>query len=71
MELMLRQERLKRGWTLEQVAEQVGITHSAVQMLETGRRKPSYDVLVKLLDLFECNDPRALFGEAPPTEETR
>ena len=66
MDLMLRQERLKKGWTLEQVAEQVGITKSAVQMLETGVTKPSYDVLVKLLDLFEYSDPRILFGASTP-----
>ena len=66
MALMLRQERLRRGWTLEQVAEQVGITKPAVQMLETGVTKPSYDVLVKLLDLFDYIDPRILFGAATP-----
>lgn len=66
MELMLRQERMKRGWTLEQVAEKVGITKPAVQMLETGVTKPSYDVLVKLLDLFNYNDPRILFGATTP-----
>lgn len=71
MELMLRQERLKRKWTLEYVAEQIGVSKPAVQMLETGSTKPSYDVLVKLLDLFDCNDPRILFGAATPdnTEE--
>lgn len=68
---MLRQERLKRGWTLEHVAEQIGVTKPAIQMLETGVTKPSYDVLVKLLDLFEYSDPRELFGAAPPDiEET-
>ena len=66
MELMLRRERLQRGWTLEYVAEQVGVTKPAVQMLETGVTKPSYDVLVKLLDLFEYDDPRKLFGAATP-----
>lgn len=66
MKLMLRQERLKRSWTLEYVAEQVGVTKPAIQMLETGATKPSYDVLVKLLDLFNYNDPRKLFGAATP-----
>lgn len=66
METVLRQERLRRGWTLEHVAEQIGITKPAVQMLETGAIKPSYDVLVKLLDLFDYNDPRILFGAATP-----
>jgi len=66
MELILRQERVNRGWTLEYVAEQINVTKSAVHMLETGVIKPSYDVLVKLLDLFGYNDPRKLFGAATP-----
>lgn len=70
MELMLRQERLKRGWTLEYVAEKIGVTKPAVQMLETGSTKPSFDVLVKLLDLFNYNDPRKLFGAATPDTPT-
>lgn len=57
----LRQERLKRKWTLDFVAKKVGITKPTVQMVETGQRKPSYDVLVKLLDLFGYDDPRKLF----------
>ena len=62
---MLRQERKNRGWTQDYVAQQIGITKTAVHDIETGRRKPSYDVLVKLLDLFGYKDPRELFAEAP------
>lgn len=69
MKLAIRQERLSKGWTQDYVAEKIGIAKSTVQMLETGRRKPSFDVLVKLLDLFNCNDPRILFGAATPEEE--
>ena len=63
METRMRQERKNKGWTLGYVARQVGITKSAVHDLETGRCKPSFEVLVKLLDLFEFNDPRELFKE--------
>lgn len=66
MHLVLRRERLLRGWTQDFVAERVGVANTTIQMLETGQRKPSYDVLVKLLDLFDCNDPRILFGAATP-----
>ena len=62
---MLKQERKTRGWSQQHVAEKIGITQSALQKIETGKRKPSYDVLVKLLDLFGYNDPRELFAEAP------
>lgn len=69
MKLMLRQERLIHGWTQQYVAEKVGVTKSAILLLETGKTKPSFDVLVKLLDLFEYTDPRLLFAVADNTKE--
>lgn len=61
MARMIRQERIKRGWSCEQVAEKVGITAEAVRLIETGERNPSYPVLIKLEDLFEMTH-RELFG---------
>lgn len=68
MKTMLWRERKARGWTQEFVAGEIGITPEAVSMLETGQRKPSYDVLVKLEDLFGLPH-RQLFGEATPERE--
>lgn len=65
MNTMLRQERKQRGWTLAYVSEHVGVTPATIHDMETGRCKPSYDVLVKLLDLFGYEDPRKLFAEVP------
>lgn len=62
MTLMMRQERLKRGWSCEHIGKQIGVCAETVRLIETGQRKPSYDVLVKLLDLFGYNDPRQLFA---------
>ena len=70
MELALRQERRRKGWSQSYVAEKIGTSKATVQMLETGQRKPSFDVLVKLLDLFNYNDPRKLFGAATPDTST-
>ena len=56
-------ERIRKDWTLGFVAEKLGITNQAVSLIETAKRKPSYDVLVKLEDLF--NKPhRWLFAVA-------
>ena len=65
MKTVLGQERIKRDWTQEHVARQIGISRAAFNLIENGKRKPSYEVLVKLLDLFGYNDPRELFAEAP------
>ena len=65
MRTVLKQEREKREWTQEYVAKQIGVSRITIQKMETGQRKPSYDVLVKLLDLFGYKDPRELFAEAP------
>ena len=50
--LNLRHKRIANGWTLEHVGQHIGLTKTAVQALETGKRKPSYDVLIKLCKLF-------------------
>ena len=52
MQLMIRQERIENGWSQSNVAKQVGITQTMLQKIETGQRHPSFDVLVKLEDLF-------------------
>lgn len=52
----LKYERLKRGWTQQELAERVGITKSAIQRIETMQRKPSYDVLIQLRKIFNLHD---------------
>ena len=65
LKTMLKQERKQRGWSQDYVAKKIGISRVAIQLLETRKCKTSYDVLVKLLELFGYNDPRELFAEAP------
>lgn len=62
MEIAMRRERVKRGWTQEYVAEKCGVSPQVVCDWERGRRKPSYAVLVKLEDLFGMTH-RELFKE--------
>ena len=64
MKTTMRQERIARGWTQDYVAKKCGVSYQTVCDWENGRRKPSYEVLLKLLDLFKVNDPRRLFAEA-------
>lgn len=67
--LRIKQEREYNNWTIKETAKMIGITKGAYRNIEAGIRKPSYDVLVKLLDLFGYEDPRLLFGEADITND--
>lgn len=51
--LQIKQERLRRNWTQEYVAQQINLTRTAVHDIENGKQLPSYKILVKLEDLFE------------------
>lgn len=63
MILAIRAERLRRNWTQEYVAKKIGLTKTAICDIEKGKQKPSYEVLVKLEDLFGKTH-RELFAEA-------
>jgi transcriptional regulator with XRE-family HTH domain len=60
----IRHERKIRGWTLKQVADNVGVTVAAVNDMEKGRCRPSLEVYYRLISLFGYEVPRLVFGEA-------
>ena len=73
-ESKIRQERIGKGWTQGYVGQQVGVSKVSIHDIETGKAKPSYDVLLKLLTLFEvehCNDISTLFAPAGDTQAIR
>lgn len=70
MKLMIRQERIQRRWTQEYVANRTGLSLAAIQKIETGQRRPSFDVLVKIEDLFGM-DYRYLFNLPPRQKSSR
>jgi len=70
----LRTKRQEKKWTLEYVAEAVGVTKQSIHDFETGKTRPSYDVLMTLCKLFNAqqySDVERLFTVAdgtPPTQ---
>jgi DNA-binding XRE family transcriptional regulator len=67
--LSIRERRISRGWTQAYVGQQVGVGKATIHDIETGKRKPSYDVLFKLLALFnvEHENISRLFAPAGET----
>ncbi len=68
MKLVLKQERRERDWKQDYVAKKCGVSCQTVCDWENNRRKPSYDVLVKLEDLFQKSH-RQLFAVADEHQE--
>ena len=60
-------ERELRGWTLEDVAEKVGITKQSISAIENGETDPSYKTLCRLEKLFNRSH-KFLFGAATPNK---
>jgi len=49
---MLREARIKSGFTLEQAGEKIGVIAKTIQRYETGERKISINKLMELTSLF-------------------
>lgn len=52
----LKYERIRKGWTQQELADKVGVTRSTIHRIETLQRKPSYDVLIALRTEFSLHD---------------
>lgn len=44
--------RYEKGYSQQELADKLGISKGAVGMWETDKRKPDYEVLIKIADLF-------------------
>ena len=61
----LRERRLKRGMTQQQLANRAGLTQQRVGAFETGQRSVggmSLDVAIRICDALHVKNPRKLFG---------
>ena len=44
--------RLEKGWTQEMLAKRLGLSKSIVSAYETSLRYPSYEILVRVCDVY-------------------
>ena len=51
----LKKLRTARGMTAKQLAEMCDLSDAAISMMETGKRKPSYEVMLKLCEALGCS----------------
>ena len=60
----LRQLRIERGLTQEELALRTGLKRSAIGMYESGSREPKFEILELLADFFNV-DMNVLLGKEP------
>lgn len=51
----LKELRIEKGFTQDQLAEKADLSHGCIAMLETGKRTPTGNTLSVLADIFECS----------------
>lgn len=61
----LRELRLKRNLSQEEVARHIGITRSAYSHYEINNRQPVYDTLIKLASFFNVSLDYIIGGSEP------
>ncbi len=47
--------REQKGWTQEELSASIGISRAALSHYEKNRRKPDYETLNRLADLFQVS----------------
>lgn len=52
---IVKQLRLERGLTQQELANMVGLTKVTISQYETGKRKPSFEMIEALADVFHVD----------------
>ncbi|MFR8665397.1 MAG: helix-turn-helix domain-containing protein [Ruthenibacterium sp.] len=71
--MLLRELRKQRGLTMKELGEKIGVSESTISLYETGRRSPSYEILLKIAEYFGVSVDYLLRGgeekEKPASQE--
>lgn len=54
--------------TMKELGKKVGVSESAIQLYETQKRKPDYEMLLKLSEALDCSVLELLHGLPKPID---
>ena len=63
----LKEKRLLRNYTIDELSEKLNISSSYLSLLERGDRKPSYTLLLKIYDVLGVSLDELMFGKTEPS----
>ncbi len=58
----LKNIRIEKGMTQEQVADKIGLTRQAISAYESGKRQPGLDILMSLAEFYNVEIEEILYG---------
>ena len=58
----IQKERKRKNITQEELSSDVGVSRNYLSLIETGKRKVTLDVLVRITDALECTTDKLLLG---------
>ena len=61
----LKEARLYRGFSQEEVAKYIGMSRSSISLIESGSRKVDTLEMQKLAELYECSIDELVYDEPP------
>ena len=64
----LRPLRKSKGLTMKQLGKMVDVSESMIGLIETGKRNPSYETLLKLGEVFNCSVDDLINNKVPITD---
>lgn len=67
----LREARLYRGFSQEEVAKYVGVSRSSISLMESGSRKVDTLELQKFAELYASRIDDLVYDEPPPAGDTK
>ncbi|MFC5732312.1 helix-turn-helix domain-containing protein [Cytobacillus gottheilii] len=65
----LKMERKNKGWSQEELAEQLFVSRQSVSKWENGQNYPSIEIIIRLSDLFEISIDELLRSDEELTEK--
>ena len=67
----IKQARISRGWTREQLAQEVDLAPRYIMSLENNGQHPSFQVFITLMTLFNISVDQFLFPDKESKKSTR
>lgn len=67
----IRELRVKKNMTQDELAESLFVTRQTVSNYETGKSRPDIDMLVKIAELMDCDVNTILYGIPTETDRSR